>query len=416
VKKLNEKIINRQTALLGEILETLVPRVLDRGHPADRVLAQFFKNRRELGSRDRRFLSEAFFSFFRWFGWTQKPGLTFLEAAGLSWLLDHVEIHPALEKVIRPGWTLLGGKTVDEKCAALAGWFPDFQTLEKPALVFPEFGKSVALPPDCEALFYETIQQRPPTWLRLRSDEFKQTLTAAGIEFKEHPNLPGSVAVGGGASLSALGCHGQYEVQDIASQAVALIASPETGSDWWDACSGAGGKALQLADLIGPEGKVLATDVRESALRECKKRARTDGLPIVRTQIHNLAEDAPFSKVFDGVLVDAPCSGWGTWSRNPDARWRSDPRDPAQKRNLQLRMLNNAAQCVKSGGVLIFSVCTFTREETAEVADRFRSEHPEFSLNPFENPLTGIQTEGTLQIWPWEGPGDGIFTARFLRA
>jgi 16S rRNA (cytosine967-C5)-methyltransferase len=79
-------------------------------------------------------------------------------------------------------------------------------------------------------------------------------------------------------------------------------------------------------------------------------------------------------------------------------------------------MLNNAAQCVKSGGVLIFSVCTFTREETAEVVERFQSEHPEFLLNPFENPLTGIQTDGTLQIWPWEGPGDGIFTARFLRA
>ncbi len=241
-------------------------------------------------------------------------------------------------------------------------------------------------------------------------------LKETGVEFVEDERIQGTVSVEGGTGLTHLGHAGKYEVQDIASQAVALIAAPETGADWWDACAGAGGKALQLADLIGRSGKVFATDVREEALKECKKRSRADGISNVRIQLHNLAEDAPFTKEFDGVLVDAPCSGWGTWSRSPDARWRSDPRDPAQKRNLQLRMLKNATACVKSGGLLVFAVCTFTKEETVEVTKRFLADHSTFSLEPFEHPLTGEATDGALQIWPWDGPGDGMYIARFRKA
>jgi 16S rRNA (cytosine967-C5)-methyltransferase len=170
-----------------------------------------------------------------------------------------------------------------------------------------------------------------------------------------------------------------------------------------------------MADLIGPEGKVFATDIRAEALHECKKRAHSDGISNVRTQLHDLAKDKPFTKEWDGVLVDAPCSGWGTWSRNPDARWRAEAGDPAQKRNLQVKMLNNAVPCVKTGGLLVFSVCTFTREETTEVLERFLAAHPEFSPDPFIHPLTGAPTDGTLQIWPWEGPGDGMFIARLRR-
>ena len=416
MKTLNEKIINQQTRLAAEVLETMTPHVLEHRHPADRVLLRFFKNRRELGSRDRRFLSESFFSWFRWLGWTRPLNLKPLEAAALSWLLDRTDLHAALQADARRGWMPLGGKTLDEKLAALKIWFPNFQGLEKSGLVFPNLGKSVEFPAGGEDLFYETLQQRPPTWLRLRADGFKTVLTEAGIAFKEHPALSGAISIDAGTALGKLGHGGQYEVQDVASQAVAIIAAPEAGSDWWDACAGAGGKTVQMADLIGPSGKILATDVREEALHECKKRAHAGGISNVRMQLHDLAKDKPFTKVFGGVLVDAPCSGWGTWSRNPDARWRADARDPAQKRNLQVKMLNSAAQCVKPGGALVYAVCTFTREETTEVLERFLSARPEFAPEPFANPLTGEQTNGTLQIWPWEGPGDGMFIARLRKA
>jgi 16S rRNA (cytosine967-C5)-methyltransferase len=413
MKTLNEKIIAQQTRLAAEVLETMTPHVLEHRHPADRVLARFFKERRELGSRDRRFLSECFFSYFRWLGWTRQLNLKPLEAAALSWLLDQTDLHVALQSSAKPSWKPLGGKTLDEKISALAGIF---QTLEKSALLPPGIGKSIEIPAGGEDLFCETLQMRPPTWLRLRDEAFKQALTEARIAFEEHAKVPGIVRIEGGTSLGKVGHGGQFEVQDVASQAVAMIAAPEPGSDWWDACAGAGGKTVQLADLIGPEGKVFATDIREEALHECKKRARAGGISNVRMQLHDLAKDKPFTKEWDGVLVDAPCSGWGTWSRNPDARWRAEAGDPAQKRNLQVKMLNNAAQCVKSGGLLIYAVCTFTREETAEVLERFLAAHPEFSPEPFANPLTGEKTSGTLQIWPWEGPGDGMFIARLRKA
>lgn len=414
MNNLSEKIINRQRQVIVEMLEKLMPIVLEKQHPADRVLARYFKDHRELGSRDRRLLTECFFSFFRWHGWTQQLELPLIEIVSLSVHLDQTEIHPALA-VSGRDWTPLGGQTLSEKLSAIRGWFPEIQGLEKSALVFPMFGKSVQLPAGSEEIFYETLQTRPPTWIRLRNEAFMDELTKAEIPFEPHPQLANAVSIPAGRPLGTLGHSGKFEVQDIASQAVCAVAAPAVGSDWWDACAGAGGKALHLADLIGRDGKVLATDVRAEALANCKKRARTDGVSNIRMQPHDVAKDEPFSKQWDGVLVDAPCSGWGTWSRNPDARWRTDPRDPAQKRNLQVRMLNNAAQCVKSGGLLIYAVCTFTREETTEVLERFLADHSEFSLEPFDHPLTGDATDGSLQIWPWEGPGDGMFIARLIR-
>lgn len=412
MKNLSEKIINRQRQLVTEMLEELVPHVLEKGHSADRVLARFFKRHRELGSRDRRFLSETFFSFYRWLGWTKKLELSWGDAASLAVHLDQTEVHPALQG---DRWPALGDKTLDEKLVVLHGLDPEFQTLEKSDLVFPMVGKSVELPEGTDNLFYETLQTRPPTWLRLRNEIFKKMLSEAGIPLEQHPQMEDTVSIPAGRSLGTLGHGGQFEVQDIASQAIVAAAAPEPGGDWWDACAGAGGKSLQLADQIGGSGKVFATDVRSEALRELKKRSRTDGIKNIRLQEHDLANADPFTKEWDGVLVDAPCSGWGTWSRNPDARWRTDPRDPAQKRNLQVRMLHNAAQCVKPGGRLIYAVCTFTTEETTDVLERFLADHPEFVPEAFANPLTGEPTDGTLQIWPWDGPGDGMFIARLRR-
>lgn len=415
MKNLNEKIARQQTRLAVEVLETVGRLVLAERRPADRELQAFFKNRHELGSRDRRFLSESLFSSFRWLGWTRPLGLSPAEGLALSWLLDHTELHTALSAAARPAWGPLGGRSLADQSAAVAAWFPHLPPPRPADLFFPEFAKSFDLPEASEVRLYESLQQRPPVWLRLRNPAFRQTLAEAGRAFREHPALPGALALEAGTALGPLGSTGQYEVQDLASQAVVQSADPAPGSDWWDACAGAFGKALHLADRLGPSGKVLATDVRAEALHEGKKRARTDGIANVRSQLHDVAHDAPFTKQFDGVLVDAPCSGWGTWSRNADARWRSDPRDPAQKRNLQLRMLRNATQCVRPGGRLVYAVCTFTREETTGVLTRFRADVPQFIADPFPHPLTGEPTDGSVQLWPWEGPCDGMFIARWRR-
>lgn len=411
---MKEQIIRRQTEILIAMLEMTRHRTMGEGVPADRVLAGFFRQRRELGSRDRRFLSEAIFSWFRWRGWTEPLALSGLEAVALSRILDEAELHPALASVARPEWTLPAGALLREKAERLAGWFPDAISPQPEELVPAGAVERIAVDAGEEIRFLEAIQRRPPTWLRIRSRDVLEKLDKAGIAFTEHERLAGAIAIEGGAPLAALGQTGQMLIQDLASQVVGEIADPQPGSTWWDACCGAGGKALHLADKAGADGQIIATDVRTSALQECRKRARVAGIATVRTQPHDLAT-GPMGRSVDGVLVDAPCSGWGTWSRNPDARWRSDPRDPQQKRNLQVRLLTQAAAAVCEGGRLVYAVCTVTREETGEVVARFLEACPAFQLDPFLDPLSGRGTDGTLHIRPWAGPCDGMFVARFSR-
>jgi len=436
-RPLPEKVLRRQAELITEILPDIIRLVTEEGRPADVLLSRYLREHRELGSRDRRFLSEALFSFFRWYGWTvQKLELSPVEACLIGAALDSTELHPTFQ-YMEPHCRIpcpvepLGDKTLEEKLAALNECFKEkedfsrdhvdaerdsrWQPLEIPDLVFPEFGSVVDSEKALKCI--HVIQRRPPAWIRTRTDpaEILQTLGECNIAFNQHKTLAGAVAVPSGVNLKqALSPHGsRYVVQDIASQSVALICAPEKGGDWWDCCAGAGGKALHLMDLMGPTGRVLATDTRIPALKELKKRARQLGIRNIHTQPHNVIYDPPFTKVFDGVLVDAPCSGWGTWSRNPDARWRSSRRDVIQHGSRQLKIINNAAMCVKPGGTLVYAVCTITRPETEEVVARFQDQNSEFKLAPYTNPLTGEETNGTLQIWPWEG--DGMFVARFTR-
>jgi hypothetical protein len=189
---LNTKIIARQTAVLEEMLTRCAEEVLDRGHPADRFLARFFKRRRELGSRDRRFLSEAVFSFFRWLGWARQLKLTMSEATALGWMLDGTAVHPVIAGLARPDWTPVGDRTLDEKCSAVKSWFPDSPAVEKHHLLLPGFEKSLTPADGEQELFYETLQQRPPTWLRLRSGDFLQKLREADIPFAKHEHVPGA--------------------------------------------------------------------------------------------------------------------------------------------------------------------------------------------------------------------------------
>ncbi|QBG48523.1 RsmB/NOP family class I SAM-dependent RNA methyltransferase [Verrucomicrobia bacterium S94] len=424
-KPLPEKVVRRHAELLEELLPDFSTLVIDEGRPADALLQGFLRSRRELGSRDRRFLAQAVFSYFRWYGWSvRKIGLPPSEACLLGSALESTALSQSflyLEKRLHLPFPLecMGDLNVQQKCNRLNELLADrknFQPLELSDLVLPEFGSVVD--PDKEEACIHAFQQRPPAWIRTRSgaETITSALTEKGVSSKTHSRVEAAVSLDPGISLQHLlgDLSGRFVVQDLASQCVGLVADPQKGGDWWDCCAGAGGKSLHLADLM-EEGKVLSSDIRIPALKELKKRARKYGIRSIRTQPFNAANDEPFTKTFDGVLVDAPCSGWGTWNRNPDARWRTSRRDVIQCASRQLKILNNVKWCVKPGGLLIYAVCTFTRPETEEVVMNFLDQHRDFKPEPFTHPLTGEETEGQLQIWPWEGPGDGMFIARLRR-
>lgn len=423
---LPEKVLRRHAELLSDILPEFYTLVSNEGRPADVLLNRYLRTHREMGSRDRRFLSQAVFSFFRWRGWTvDKLGLTSVEACLLGTLLDTVQLSPSFQFLqticklpsrIQP----MGDKSLQEKCDTLNKWFKGTENskpLELVDLVPADF-TSMVDPAAIERCIV-AFQQRPPAWLRSRTtaESLMQALAKQGVPSNTHSRVKAAVSVDAGNNLTSMlaSQSGRFVIQDLASQCVGLVCAPSQGEEWWDCCAGAGGKSLHLMDLMQQDGKILATDVRIGTLKELRKRARRYGIRNIRTHPFNAASDEPFRKTFDGVLVDAPCSGWGTWARNPDARWRTSQKEVIHCANRQLNILNNATWCVKPGGVLLYAVCTLTRPETEEVVMNFMDQHPDFKLDPFPNPLTGEQTAGTLQIWPWDGPGDAMFIARFTR-
>jgi 16S rRNA (cytosine967-C5)-methyltransferase len=424
---LPEKVVRRHADMLAEMLPEITRLVIEEGRPADTLLNHHLRTHRELGSRDRRFLSQAIFSYFRWYGWTvNQLRLPVAEACLLGAALDCTELAESFQ-YLETRCTLpcpvepLGALPLTEKAARLNTWFKDtadFQPLELSTLVLPDFGS--LLDPTQVIPCIEQFQRRPPTWMRVRTDPalIVKTLADSAVPCSAHGHVAAAVSIEGGVSLAtALAPHAaQYVVQDIASQCVGLVCAPQKDEEWWDCCAGAGGKAMHLMDLMQQAGSVLATDTRNPALKELKKRARKYGIRGIRTQPYNAVHDEPFKKTFDGVLVDAPCSGWGTWPRNPDARWRSSRRDVVQCATRQVKILNNAAWCVKPGGTLVYAACTITRPETEEAVMNFLDQNPAFHIDPFANPLTGEPTAGTLQIWPWDAPGDGMFIARFVRS
>ncbi|HEU5115459.1 MAG TPA: RsmB/NOP family class I SAM-dependent RNA methyltransferase, partial [Isosphaeraceae bacterium] len=296
-----------------------------------------------------------------------------------------------------------------------------------PWRLFPDWFRSVApLPPGPGAAkarqvaLIESLQSRPPLWVRVQGAEPEKVwdeLRSQNLKLWIHRRLTDAAKLDPDVDLYHLPAfeHGRLEVQDLASQAVAHIAQPDPGERWWDVCAGAGGKALHLAALMQGKGVVVASDPNEVRLKEAVRRARRSPFRNVSTKLWDGKHVVGKAGKYDGVLVDAPCSGLGTWRRNPESRWTLDADAVNRLSALQTQILQTASAGVKVGGALVYSVCTFTHAETRSVIDQFLQAHPGFQLDPFSSPLSGVETDGTLQIWPGESDHDAMFVARMIR-
>ena len=184
---------------------------------------------------------------------------------------------------------------------------------------------------------------------------------------------------------------GAFELQDINSQAVGFICNPRPGEKWWDACAGEGGKTLHLADLMENQGLLWASDRTPWRLTKLKRRAARARVFNYRATLWDGGPRLPTKTQFDGVLVDAPCSGIGTWQRNPHARWTITAQDVKELSEVQTRLLLNAAVGVKPGGRLVYAACTLTRSETMGVVAAFEERCPHFTREPVRDPLARVQ-------------------------
>jgi len=214
---------------------------------------------------------------------------------------------------------------------------------------------------------------------------------------------------------------GEFEIQDIASQAVGWLCAPKPGETWWDACAGEGGKTMHLSDLMQNKGLIWASDRADWRLKNLKRRAARAKVFNFRAEIWDGGTKLPTKGKFNGILVDAPCSGVGTWQRNPHARWTTTLQDVQELGVVQLKLLNNVAGSLKPDGKLIYAVCTLTNVETVDVVENFSKSHPE--LEPMELPVDQFgkdfscaRTSAAVRvIWPQDCGGNGMFIAGWRR-
>jgi 16S rRNA (cytosine967-C5)-methyltransferase len=207
---------------------------------------------------------------------------------------------------------------------------------------------------------------------------------------------------------------GAFEIQDLASQFVGHACAPQPGETWWDACAGAGGKTLHLADLMQNKGLVWASDRSARRLIALKQRTARAKIFNYRTAPWDGSARLPTKTKFDGILIDAPCSGVGTWQRNPHARWTTTTTDVRELATIQLQLLNHVAPALKPGGRLIYSVCTLTRSETTAVAEAFAAAHPELEPHSLFGPGSAAPVS-QLTILPHEINANGMFIAGWKR-
>ncbi|CUH94215.1 Ribosomal RNA small subunit methyltransferase B [Propionispora sp. 2/2-37] len=231
--------------------------------------------------------------------------------------------------------------------------------------------------------------------------------TPEGIVCSEHPAI---------ASLQSLR-QGLFQVQDESSMLVAHVLDPKPGEVVFDVCGAPGGKSTHIAALMENKGRVLSADLYEHKLELIRENAKRLGITIIETKELDATQiGSLFPAQADRVLVDAPCSGLGVLRRKPDSRWRKNPAMLADLPKLQRGILYSAAQCVKPGGILVYSTCTTEPEENQRVVDQFLQQHPDFVLQNTGWYLPEPQDRAIIQLWPHVDRIDGFFIARMMKA
>lgn len=257
--------------------------------------------------------------------------------------------------------------------------------------------------------------RRASLWLRLQTDDAPSVFAEfddRGWRWQRSEILPRAVELLAEADVTQTDAweQGRIEVQDIGSQLILESAGVTLGERWLDACAGAGGKTLQLAALLGRTGHVDAYDIRPAALTELETRARRAALPNI-----TIARTPP-AKIYDGVLVDAPCSGSGTWRRSPHLKWTTTESQLARAAETQRALLQEFSARVRPGGRLIYATCSLSHVENEDVVTGFLAAHPEFRAEPPERAFDATSRSHGLAILPAQHNSDGFFVASLRRA
>jgi 16S rRNA (cytosine967-C5)-methyltransferase len=407
-------------ALLGHA-EAALAALLQFSGPADEVLSRYFRERRELGQQERAFVAETAFAVLR-----RKRSLE--AAAGAS--APKALLAASLLRVQGLSARALEGLVDAALAARIRGAAPEARPAVRADLPDWLWERLASQHGEAEALRLAQAMLNPaPLDLRVNlartgREAVLERLAQDGIGAAPTPHSPAGIRLEAKPAINRheLFRDGLVEVQDEGSQLLAWLLAPRRGEMVADYCAGAGGKTLALGMLMRGAGRLYALDVSAKRLAALGPRAARAGLSNVHSIVLSGENDARTRRLagkIDRVLVDAPCSGFGTLRRNPDLKWRQGPQAIDELAAKQGRILGAAARLVKPGGRLVYATCSLLGEENDAVVDAFAAAHAQFQPLDCGELLADqrIAMEGRrLRLWPHLHGTDGFFAAAFVRA
>jgi 16S rRNA (cytosine967-C5)-methyltransferase len=417
-------VSGRPTPALLEATADALGRLLEPAGPADALLHHFFREHPNLGQRDRAFVAETCFGVLRHL-------LALRELLGKRSprrvMLAHLarwggaslrELEPVL-RAGEPQWLAELKAATPELSLAARAELPQW-VLER---LLPVLGEEEAL------ALGRALQQGAPMDLRVNLLRAKRgavlaRLAADGIAAQPTPYSPAGVRLAGKPAINRhpLYLEGVVEVQDEGSQLLGYLLAPRRGEMVVDFCAGAGGKTLLMGALMQSLGRLYAFDVSDKRLAGLKPRLRRSGLSNVHPQRIDSENDPKVKRLagkIDRVLVDAPCSGFGTLRRNPDLKIRQTPQSVAELAAKQAAILEGAGRLPKSGGRLVYATCSFLPEENEAVVEAFLNRHSEYRRLDCAALLAEqripLDTGPFLRLLPHRHGCDGFFAAALER-
>ena len=422
-------------AAAAEVLDD----ILNRHRPASTALADWGKAHRFAGSGDRAAIGTLVFDALRRRSsiaarmGADTPRALALGAAARALGLTADEIgraadgsEHALSPLSPEEANALTGEAPPDASLAVAGDIPDW--------LLPSFQRAFG---ERAAEEGAALALRAPVDLRVNTLKAPREKVLKALDhFKAEPTplssvgvrVPAPVGAAKAPHLEAEAAHGKgwYEVQDEGSQIVAQLAGAAPRMQVLDLCAGAGGKTLAIAAGMQNTGQIYAYDADKKQLRPIFERLKRAGARNV--QVLDAGDEAALLALgprFDLVLVDAPCTGSGTWRRKPDAKWRLKAANIPERQAEQRTVLELAAKLTKPQGALVYVTCSVLPEENRDQVEAFLAAHDDFSIEPFTNvwsdrvggaaPRSADGHADTLQLTPAQHGTDGFFIALLRR-
>jgi len=426
-----------------EILETIHAKWAENSRaPADGILSDYLKDRRYMGSKDRGFVAEIVYFILRCGG-------------ALEWWLERLQVESSPRQIVILTLVLryqYGRTEINElfnggKYSPAPLTNPEFRIIDRTvgqALIHPDMPDwaRYSMPEWLMPLLKRTFGDEMEDAMDALNQEAPLDLRVNTLKCKDRSDLITELDrmqyYGSPTPYSPLGVrikkrvpvfttepfrNGWFEMQDEGSQIVAALVDAKPGQKVIDFCAGAGGKTLAIAAHMQNKGRILAWDVNESRLNQIRRRIARAGADNII--VHPLeSEHDSFLKRHlnsaDWVLVDSPCSGSGTWRRNPDLKWRFNKADLLEVLALQKNILHNAARLVVSGGRVVYATCSLFEEENEKQAQEFLVEHPDFEVEQPAQMWNKLVTRGAglgsyLRLSPHKYGTDGFFAVIMKR-